>query len=212
MSKTILSLMVPDVSALAKKLGRELGERAAPPSHVEILNMLARGAGFRNFQHLKADASAGQRLAAPQPVTIDPEPVDHRRIEQVLRCFDAEGVMLRWPKKTSQQKLALWWCWAALPARRDLSEPEVNAVLKRLNAFGDHVLIRRELIDWGMVSRSADCKNYRRIETRPPAEAAHLIRHLQDRIRSQVAPRPSNRPPLRPVRTPAPPAASPTSP
>ncbi|WP_165214617.1 DUF2087 domain-containing protein [Affinirhizobium pseudoryzae] len=215
MSKDVHTLTIADISALAKNLRRELDARDTRPSHVELLNIIARGAGFRNYQHLKASQSAAARLETP-PAPATPEPVDHKKIEQVLRCFDANGVMARWPKKTSQQKLALWWCWAQIPARQDLPEREVNEILKRWNGFGDHVLIRRELIDWGMVSRSADCRIYRRIETRPPAEAAHLIRHLSERVRAGVPPRPSNRPGLEPVLRPArslaPPAASPTSP
>jgi hypothetical protein len=216
MSKTMLSILVPDVSALAKNLRRELDARetlpgSASPSHVELLNIIARGAGFRNFQHLKASQSAAVRLET-QPVAAAPEPVDHKRVEQVVRCFDADGVMARWPKKTSQQKLALWWCWAALPARRDLAEREVNEILKRMNGFGDHVLIRRELIDWGMMSRSLDCKVYRRIETRPPADATALIRHLEARKKADMPKRPSNRPVLTPGQLPVLPAASPASP
>jgi hypothetical protein len=198
MSKTLLSVTVPDVSALAKTLRRELDARqtlsgAASPSHVELLNIIARGAGFRNFQHLRACQSAAVRLEAP-PVAVAPEPVDHKKIEQVVRCFDADGVLTRWPGKTSQQKLALWWCWAQIPARRDLAEREVNEILKRWNAFGDHVLIRRELIDWGMMSRSLDCKVYRRIEARPPAEAMALIRHIEAKRQASIPPRLSNRP------------------
>ncbi|MCO5730975.1 DUF2087 domain-containing protein [Rhizobium sp. SSA_523] len=197
MSRDVHALTVPDISALARSLRRALEARDARPSHLELLNLLARGAGFRNFQHLKASDNAAARLQALE-AAARPEPVDHRRIEQVLRCFDAQAVMARWPKKTSQQKLALWWCWAQIPARQDLPETRVNEILKSLNGFGDHVLIRRELIDWGMMSRSQDCRIYRRIEQQPPADAGELIRHLQARLRAAVPPpvsaRPSNRP------------------
>ncbi|KQZ63211.1 hypothetical protein ASD54_02210 [Rhizobium sp. Root149] len=263
-------MVVTDVSAFAKSIRRELlaretGTDHRPVSHLELLNILARSAGFRNFQHLKAsdrkvdtgfratrceeeasdrkvdtgfrairceeeasdrkvdtgfrtirceeEASCG---AAESPLdareTPEPEPVDHRKIEQILRCFDASGVLLRWPKKTSHQRLALWWCWAAMPSRRDLTEPEVNVVLKALNGFGDHVLMRREMIDWSMMTRSLDCKVYRRVETKPPAEAASLIARLQERKRAGIVPRPSGREQFRLARMQAPPAASPTSP
>lgn len=234
MSKTVSGMVVTDVSAFAKSIRRELlaretGTDHKPVSHLELLNILARSAGFRNFQHLKAsdrkvdtgfrtirceeEAScrvAETRLDARE--TPEPEPVDHRKIEQILRCFDASGVLLRWPKKTSHQRLALWWCWAAMPSRRDLTEPEVNVVLKALNGFGDHVLMRREMIDWGMMTRSLDCKVYRRVETKPPAEAASLIARLQERKRAGIVPRPSGREQFRLARMQAPPAASPTSP
>ena len=252
MSKTVSGMVVTDVSAFAKSIRRELlaretGPDHKPVSHVELLNILARSAGFRNFQHLKAsdrkvdtgfrtircEEEASDRKvdtgfrairceeetscgAAESPLdareTPEPEPVDHRKIEQILRCFDASGVLLRWPKKTSHQRLALWWCWAAMPSRRDLTEPEVNVVLKALNGFGDHVLRRREMIDWGMMTRSLDCKVYRRVETKPPAEAASLIARLQERKRAGIVPRPSGREQFRLARMQAPPAASPTSP
>ncbi len=85
-------------------------------------------------------------------------------------------------------------------------------VLKALNGFGDHVLMRREMIDWGMMTRSLDCKVYRRVETKPPAEAASLIARLQERKRAGIVPRPSGREQFRLARMQAPPAASPTSP
>jgi hypothetical protein len=252
MSKTVSGMVVTDVSAFAKSIRRELlaretGTDHRPVSHLELLNILARSAGFRNFQHLKAsdrkvdtgfratrcEEEASDRKvdtgfrairceeetscgAAESPLdareTPEPEPVDHRKIEQILRCFDASGVLLRWPKKTSHQRLALWWCWAAMPSRRDLTEPEVNVVLKALNGFGDHVLMRREMIDWSMMTRSLDCKVYRRVETKPPAEAASLIARLQERKRAGIVPRPSGREQFRLARMQAPPAASPTSP
>jgi hypothetical protein len=214
MSKTTLSITVPDVSALAKTILRALDDgEDRKPGHVELLNILARGAGFRNFQHLKASQGAEMRLAAPAPQPLaEPEPVDHRRIEQVLRCFDDDGVLTRWPKKTQQQKLALWWCWSLLPARREMPEAHVNEMLKRQNGFGDHVLMRREMVDWGMMSRSTDCRLYRRTECRPPDDALVLIQHLQVRIRAKATPRVSNRPAFRPAPRPVPPAASPTSP
>ncbi len=91
-------------------------------------------------------------------------------------------------------------------ARRELSEREVNEVLKRLNSFGDHVLLRRELIDWKMMWRSLDCSICRRIEQEPPAEARVLIRHLTERVRQVQKAQVFGR--FRPVR----PDALPTSP
>ncbi|WP_377295788.1 DUF2087 domain-containing protein [Rhizobium sp. SGZ-381] len=218
MSRIPLSITVPDVSALAKAIRHALeADESRKPGHVELLNILARGAGFRNFQHLKASHSAEMRLAAPEPPPQpEPEAVDHRRIEQVLRCFDQNGVLVRWPKKTQQQKLALWWCWSLMPGRTELPEPQVNELLKRLNGFGDHVLMRREMVDWGMMTRSTDCRLYRRTEVRPPADALVLIQHLQARIRARAVPRVSNRldrrAEFRQARPPARPAALPTSP
>ncbi len=68
MTRTLVSLATPDASAFAKTLKTALDARhaagKAPPSHLELLNLLARAAGLRNFATLKAQTPP----AAPQPV------------------------------------------------------------------------------------------------------------------------------------------------
>jgi len=178
MSKTLLPFHVDDMSALARSLSGQLAGRERPPGHVEMLNMLARAAGWRNFQHFRAQSAARERLAAPPPA---PEPVDLARARRLLRHFDAEGQLVRWPGKFSDREPCLWVLWAALPARRSLDEPEVNRRLAALHRFGDHALLRRELVDGGWMTRTADGRVYRRLERRPPAEARALIRTLGER-------------------------------
>ena len=55
-------LVAADLSAFAKALRTQLAERidsgAGLPGHVEMLNLLARAAGHRNVQALKAAAKA----------------------------------------------------------------------------------------------------------------------------------------------------------
>ncbi|KQW31284.1 hypothetical protein ASE36_03190 [Rhizobium sp. Root274] len=175
MSRTTHAYAAPDLSALAKSLKRELEARADKPGHVELLNMLTRAVGFRNYQHFKASRAAEDRLA--RPVVTEPEPpVDFRRVELAARCFAGTNVLVRWPGKLNQQQLALWVMWSYLPAGVDLGEKDVNAVLMRHSGFGDHVLLRRELVNMGLLSRTRDCRLYRRIEKRSPPEARELIR------------------------------------
>ena len=45
MSRDLIPLTTPDVSGFARSLSRQLTGREAPPSHLELLNMLARAAG-----------------------------------------------------------------------------------------------------------------------------------------------------------------------
>ncbi|HCL66225.1 MAG TPA: hypothetical protein DIC56_15580 [Rhizobium sp.] len=173
MSRTMHPYQAPDMSALARMLKRELDGREDKPGHVELLNILAKAAGYRNYQHMKASDAARERMADTQP---QPEIVDYRRVEAAMRCFDAEGVLLRWPARTSQQQLCLWKLWSLFPSDCDLSEPQVNDLLKRYHRFGDHVLLRRELFNQGLLFRTPDCRLYRRIERRPPPDALALIR------------------------------------
>ncbi|MBA3040401.1 MAG: DUF2087 domain-containing protein [Alphaproteobacteria bacterium] len=173
MSRIIHTYEAPDLSALARTIKRELEARSETPGHVEILNILSRAAGFRNYQHLKASRTAETRLATvPEP---QPE-VDFRRVETAARCFDVNDVLLRWPGKTNLQALCLWKLWSFFPAEVEMTERQVNDLLKRHHAFGDHVLIRREMVNMRLLSRTADCRSYRRVERRPPPDALALIR------------------------------------
>lgn len=72
--------------------------------------------------------------------------------------------------------------WACLPDRRDLTEAEVNAVLSDHETFGDHVLLRRSLIDHGYATRSTDGARYRRRGRTPDAEERAVIRALSERL------------------------------
>ena len=177
MSRTAIPFQTNDISSLAKALRAQLQARESLPGHVEFLNILARSAGWRNFQHLRSEAAslAEVEVAAP-PLE---EAVDPRRIERVRRCFSDDGRLLRWPAKRGDQVLALWVLWSKIPSKQDLSEAEVNTRLKALNDFSDHVLLRRELADGRFMTRTPDGRVYRRLEQRPPADAMRLIGQLQ---------------------------------
>ncbi|HEV8689185.1 MAG TPA: hypothetical protein VGQ91_02730 [Ideonella sp.] len=71
--RELLPLHCADLSQFAKTLRRELGDHLQthpgdPPSHVQLLNMLARAAGHRNVQALKAQAAAIP-VATPKAAT-----------------------------------------------------------------------------------------------------------------------------------------------
>ncbi|ACJ00068.1 DUF2087 domain-containing protein [Rhodospirillum centenum] len=173
MTKLDIPFLADDISAVAKSLRAQLGAAERPPGHCEMLNMLARSAGYRNFQHYRAQIAARDRLARP-PV---PEPtVDQVRLAQLLRYFGPQGRLARWPSKFSHQEPCLWVLWSRIPARRTFAEREVNALLAANHDFGDHALLRRELIDYGMMMRAVDGSAYRRVERQPPPDARALIR------------------------------------
>lgn len=173
MTRTAIPFHVEDISALARHLTRQLAEGGGSPGHLSLMNMLARAAGFRNFQHLRAARLAGDRLALP------PGPlVDFTRVAQVLRHFDGAGRLARWPAKTWQQHLAIWALWSRLPSDLSMTERQVSARLNDWHGFGDAAILRRTMVERGMLSRTPDGRDYRRIEAPPPPEARALIRHL----------------------------------
>ncbi|MCK0209671.1 DUF2087 domain-containing protein [Starkeya koreensis] len=179
MPRTVLAYEAPDISALARTLHQGLAALERTPGHVELLNLLARGAGFRNFQHMRADAQARDRLETP-PEPPAP-PADHARCEKALRLFDPSGRLARWPKKRNQQILCLWLLWSRLPAGETFPERRMNELLNAEHLFGDHALLRRELIEFGLFRRTPDGREYSRIEREPPPEMGKLASLLRQR-------------------------------
>ncbi len=177
MTKTPIPLYVDDLSAFTRALGRQLGD--PKPSHVALMNMVARAAGFQNLQHMRAAHAARRRFEA-QPQTLA---VDMRTVERTLVQFDAEGRLLRWPARRSVQALALWALWTSLPSDTSLDEKEINARLRQEHLFNDPATLRRTMIGSGLLTRHSDGSNYRRVEQAPPEEAKTVIHAVTARRR-----------------------------
>jgi hypothetical protein len=175
MPREAIAVTITDLSDFARRLRRELDTGSSTPSHLTLLNMLARATGHANFQHLRAGASCS---AVVQSTAFAADP---KKVAVALRLFDDHGRMVRWPKKTSVQALCLWALWARLPARIDLTEPDVNRIAEAFHLFGDRAILRRSLIDHGLAERAADASWYRRVERAPTPEAIELIRALSGR-------------------------------
>ncbi len=164
MSRDPIALVIPDLSAFAKSLRSELRD---PPSHSEMLGLIARAAGYRNYQHLKARLEE-----TPQ------EAPDDRAVTRAARYFDDMGRFAEWPAKTSVQALCLWVIWAQMPAGSEMTEREVSALIHGLCSFRDAAQIRRAMIEHRMLTRTTDGRVYQRIEQRPPSEARALITRI----------------------------------
>ena len=172
MTRTAYPYFHPDISALARHLQAELAETPAP-GHLALMNMLARGAGFRNFQHFRASASTELPPAEAPP--------DMTKVAQALRYFDGQGRMVSWPAKTNLQHLCLWGLWSRLPQGVVLTERQISDHLTQWHLFGDAAIVRRTLWELKLIFRTADSRQYRREEKAPSPEARLLIRALHDR-------------------------------
>ncbi|AUH35496.1 DUF2087 domain-containing protein [Paracoccus tegillarcae] len=169
MSRDLNALYIADLSAFARTLRDDLtGQGANPPGHQVMLGLIARAAGFRNYQQLRADASP---------------PALSKAVARALRYFDDQGRLTSWPAQTRLQALCLWRFWAGLLPGRDYREAEISDALKDWHLFGDHVLLRRSLIDHRLMTRATDGSWYRRVEQAPPPEALAMIRaDLRSRV------------------------------
>lgn len=193
MSRLALPLVAPDLSAFARALGRALKARhpqqPEPPSHTELLNLIAAAVGHRNYQSLRAAITAApappqQPLAPVLPRAAQPPSpgVLSDNARKALGQFDSAGRLLRWPVKYSVQRLVMWVLWTRFEAKRLYTEREVNAILKDANLIGDHVTLRRELINHRLMARKPDCSEYRKLGPRADDETRALLRAWRERV------------------------------
>jgi hypothetical protein len=205
MARTALPLLLPDVAAFTRALGRALHDHHAthgtPPGHQALLNAVARAAGRRNFQALKAQAGsppeaavtpmaspAADIEASPPPEAVDTAPAAEPtapdpHAQRALGHFDDQGRLTRWPVKFSVQKLVMWPLWMRFEAQRPYTEREVNAILKAAHTFGDHATLRRELINHRLLERTPDCREYRKLNVRPEATARWVMSQWRECFR-----------------------------
>jgi hypothetical protein len=190
MTRSLYSLPVADVSAFARALKTPLDERHSqgkpPPSHLELLNLLARAAGLRNYQTLRATvpstklaiepAQAQALTPASEPATLSPT------ARKALLQFDDLGRLVRLPTKLSVQRMCMWWLWTHFEVRRHYTEKEVNQVLNVHHTFGDQATLRRELVNMKLLGRKLDCSDY----WKEPARADSEVQHFLARLRAQL--------------------------
>jgi len=163
---SIVLELVP--AALATEVSRRLavptiGIGAGPGCDGQVLvlhDMLGLNEGFRpRFLKTYADLAGMVREAA-----------------RALKAQQVEAVARR-----AEQVLALWCLWMAFDGKRRYSEREVNEVINRHHAFGDHCLLRRELVEAELLARTPGGEQYRKLPARPDAETAALLRAVRQR-------------------------------
>jgi hypothetical protein len=185
MTRELTPLIASDLSTFAKNVRAQLAALidggAGLPGHVEMLNLLARAAGHRNVQALQAavkktpPAALAHRWHGPKNPALTPA------ADRVLRLFDEQGRLTRWPAKRHEQVLALWCLWMPFDGKRRYTEREVNEVLNARHSFGDHCLLRRELVVQQLLARTPGGEQYRKLVARPDEETAALLRAVRAR-------------------------------
>lgn len=175
MPRESLPLVVDDLSTFAKSLRTQLLklEPFAPPGHQTLLSMLARAAGHRNLQSLKA------RPPAPAPRPPVPAAGMSDVARRTLNLFDERGRLQRLPAKRSLQLLALWGLWMRFDAKRPYREREVNQILTAWHSFGDYCTLRRDLVTQKLMTRTPDSAVYTKLPARPNEDAMALMRALR---------------------------------
>ncbi len=186
MTRLLVPLATPDVSAFGKTLKNSLDQRhaagKAPPSHLELLNLLSRAVGLRNFATLKKAALAtpptapgGSPVAARKGDAMDLSTLSATARKALLQ-FDDAGRLVRLPNKLSVQQMTMWALWTQFAAHRRYTEKEVNAISNAFHTFGDQATLRRELVNMKLLGRKSDCSEYWKEPQRPGPEVQSFLR------------------------------------
>lgn len=168
MSRDHIQLQITDLSGFASQLRKHLSQSDEFPGHLAFLGMIARAAGFRNYQHLQSQADKQRPLSKEVA----------KKLQRAIRAFDGGTRLAHWPAQTAVQGMCLWPIWFDLSGREPLSERDVNTAIKARIAFEDYPLVRRSLIDHKFMTRTNDGSVYTRASLTPPPEAVSLIKSI----------------------------------
>ncbi len=91
-------------------------------------------------------------------------------LKMVAGLLDSDGRVVRYPSKLKKRVYATLYLAEKFQTGRTYTELEVNACIRQWIAFEDYVLVRRDLVDYGCLIRTPDCKIYRRADDLPGIE------------------------------------------
>ena len=82
------------------------------------------------------------------------------RIDEIVLRFLEEEKISQLPVKITYKRYVLEYLASKFKTGKDYTEAEVNAVIGEWHTFGDHFILRRELIDAGLLKRLPNGSKY----------------------------------------------------
>lgn len=80
--------------------------------------------------------------------------------KNIQRFLNDEGQVFVWPKKHVDKQLVLKYIVEKFETGKPYTENEVNEIIKRWHTFQDWPLLRRGLIDAGLMTRDREGHEY----------------------------------------------------
>ncbi len=78
----------------------------------------------------------------------------------IERFLDSTGKIMQLPQKQAIKRELLKYLASKFEEGSIYSEREVNEICNEWHTFGDHFLLRRELVDHGLLCRKQDGSQY----------------------------------------------------
>ena len=89
-------------------------------------------------------------------------------MEQIIKIkqfLDDSGKITQLPQKQKVRRALLEYLTGKFELGRTYSEQKVNDICNQWHTFGDYFILRRELVDHGLLCRERDVSRYWRAQT-----------------------------------------------
>ncbi len=97
-------------------------------------------------------------------------------MKKELRGFiGSDGKICGMPTKTKRELMVAAIVASAVQPDRAYTEKEINELILSQISFGDYCTVRRDLIDFGFMSRKENCTEYRLVTKKPNLSAYNLV-------------------------------------
>ena len=91
-------------------------------------------------------------------------------MEQIISIepfLNAEGKITKLPQKRNARHAVLAYLAEKFEQDHTYTEREINAICDEWHTFGDYFLLRRELVESGLLARKRDCSQYWKAQATP---------------------------------------------
>ena len=83
----------------------------------------------------------------------------------IKRFLDDNGRLKQFPAKAAVRMQVLAYLHTKFEKGRKYTEKEVNSIISQWITFGDYFIVRRSLVDNGLLARTSNGSEYWKIET-----------------------------------------------
>ncbi len=153
----------PQIAAARRQAAAVLSGKAREHARaVEPYIREAREAGLGSFRRI-ADYLSARSVPTARGGTWSAKQVSNivARLEPVLHKYlESDGRLRTWPRKRQARGEVLRYLASKFDPEASYAEGDVNALIANWHSFGDHSLLRRELVEAGLLKRTRDGSNY----------------------------------------------------
>lgn len=89
----------------------------------------------------------------------------------ITAYLNADGVLTQWPAKYHKKRDVIAYLASKLDRHQTYDEQDVNLILRRWSDYADYPMLRRALVDFGLLTRDAYGRTYQLAPAAPEHDA-----------------------------------------